>query len=361
MTGLRVAMIANARFPVAEPFAGGLEAHVWALADSLRRRGHDVTLFAGAGSDAGLGLRTLDLRRPRISPAARADVSMSAPEWLDEHHAYLDLMIRLGCRDADEYDVIHNHSLHHLPVAMAGSLDVPMLCTLHTPPTPWLESAIQVAGDGGPAFAAVSAHTARAWRHLVPEAAVVHNGVDLRRWPAGPGGGSFVWSGRLVPEKGAHLAIDAADAARRPLVLAGPVADAAYVEREIRPRLARTRWATYAGHLTQRELARLVGRATAALVTPCWEEPYGLVVAEALACGTPVCGFARGALPELLDDACGLLVAPGDVDGLARALHAAGGLSRSRARWRAVAHCSLERMVEGYEDLYRELALAPVR
>ena len=96
VSGLRIALIAASRFPVAEPFAGGLEAHVWALADGLRRRGHEVTLFAGSGSDPSLGVELLDLRRPRISAAARSDVSMSAPDWLDEHHAYLQLMVRLS-------------------------------------------------------------------------------------------------------------------------------------------------------------------------------------------------------------------------------------------------------------------------
>ena len=125
MSGLRIGIIAASRFPVAEPFAGGLEAHVWALADGLRRRGHDVTLFAGPGSDPRLGVELLDLRRPRISAAARGDVSMSAPEWLDEHHAYLQLMVRLARTGAAEFDVVHNHSLHHLPIAMAATVARP--------------------------------------------------------------------------------------------------------------------------------------------------------------------------------------------------------------------------------------------
>ena len=102
VSALRVGLVAASRFPVAEPFAGGLEAHVWALADGLRRRGHAVTLFAGPGSDPRLGVELLDLRRPRLSAAARADVSMTAADWLDEHHAYLQLMIRLaGPRGAE--------------------------------------------------------------------------------------------------------------------------------------------------------------------------------------------------------------------------------------------------------------------
>jgi glycosyltransferase involved in cell wall biosynthesis len=352
MRRVRVAIIASARFPIVEPFAGGLEAHVWALADGLRRRGHHVTLFAGPGSDARLETQTFDLRAPRISDAARADVSMSSSQWLDEHHAYLEVMLRLSRLGSSEFDVVHNHSLHHLPIAMAPAVPVPLLSTLHTPPTPWIESAIQI--QDSVTFAAVSSFTAGAWSHVLPDVTVVHNGVDLRRWTPGAGGGPLVWSGRIAPEKGTHHAIDAAILAGRPIQLAGPVADHAYFDREIRPRLALP-GVTYLGHLPHAELQRVVGAATAALVTPCWDEPYGLVVAEALACGTPVCGFERGALPELLDERCGRLVTPGDVAELAEAIATAPSLSRDAARERAVAHCSIDRMVGRYEEIYDEL------
>jgi glycosyltransferase involved in cell wall biosynthesis len=355
----RIGIIAAARFPVVEPFAGGLEAHVWGLADRLRTRGHEVTLFAGAGSDPRLGIELLDLRRPRLSDAARRDVSMTAPEWVDEHHAYLALMLRLGRSAATDFDVIHNHSLHYLPVAMAATVPAPMVCTLHTPPTPWLESAIQ-AGDRCPAhFVAVSEYTARAWSHIVPDARIIRNGVDVDRWCPGPGGGPPVWFGRIAPEKGAHLAIDAAVLAGTGLLLAGPVSDRAYFETEVRPRIGH-HGIEYAGHLTHAELVRFLGAASAALVTPCWDEPYGLVVAEALACGTPVCGFARGALPELLDADCGRLVDPGDVPALAAALGPACRLSRVAARRRALSTCSLDAMVDGYVELYETLTPAPV-
>jgi glycosyltransferase involved in cell wall biosynthesis len=353
MSGLRIAVVASAQFPIAEPFAGGLEAHVWALASGLRRHGHEVTVFAGPGSDPRLGVEVLELHRPRLSEAARNDLSMGPAEWLDEHHAYLDLMLRLA--DSGDYDVVHNHSLHHLPIAMADMLPMPLVSTLHTPPTPWLESAIQARPTCPVTFAAVSEHTADAWRHLVPDARVVPNGVDVTRWMPGPGGGPLVWYGRIAPEKGTHLAIDAAVMAGEPLLLAGPVVDREYYEDEVVPRL-RSPLIRHLGHLDHAELSQTVGQASAVLVTPCWDEPYGLVVAEALACGTPVCAFARGALPELIDDRCGELTAPGDVAGLARAIPRAKELSRWEARRHAVERCSLERMIERYEALYAELA-----
>jgi glycosyltransferase involved in cell wall biosynthesis len=350
---VRVGIIAAARHPIAEPFAGGQEAHVWSLADGLRRSGHDVTLFAGPGSDPRLGVEVLDLRRPEISAAARNDVSMSPERWLDEHHAYLDLMLRLSGDWDGRFDVVHNHSLHHLPIAMARAVRIPMVSTLHTPPTPWLESAIQ-AGDGCPVtFAAVSAHTAAAWQSLVPGVRVIPNGVDTEQWQPGPGGGPLVWFGRIVPEKGPHLALDAARRASMPIVLAGPIADRAYFAREVAPRLGGD--ARYAGHLDHAALVELVGHARAVLVTPCWDEPYGLVAAEALSCGTPVCGFARGGMTEVAGPGTGVLVDPGDVDGLATAVAIAVGLPRARVRAHAVRHCSLTQMTQAYTELYGEL------
>lgn len=90
-------------------------------------------------------------------------------------------------------------------------------------------------------------------------------------------------------------------------------------------------------------------------MTPRWDEPYGLVAAESLACGTPVCGFARGALPEILSDRCAVLTAPDDVPHLARAIPEAVRLPREHARAHAAAYCSQERMIGGYQDLYYEL------
>ena len=233
MTPPSVAIIGSARHAIREPFAGGLEAHTWALARALRQRGHDVTVFAGPGCDPSLDVQEIPVRWPRISEAARADVSMTADAWLEEHHAYLTLMLDLS--RSRQFDVVHNNCLHHLPIAMAPAVSTPMVTTLHTPPTPWLESAIQ-AGPCPVTFVAVSEHTARAWRPGA-DAEVIRNGVDLDLWQPGPGGGSAIWFGRLVPEKGADLAIRAARTAGLDLDLVGPVADRDYFEDHIRPHL----------------------------------------------------------------------------------------------------------------------------
>jgi glycosyltransferase involved in cell wall biosynthesis len=212
---------------------------------------------------------------------------------------------------------------------MARAVSTPMVTTLHTPPTPWLESAIQLA-PSPVTFVAVSHHTARAWSHAVPDISVVNNGVDLERWPVGPGGGGLVWFGRLVAEKGPHLAIEAARRAQLPLDVIGPRFDEDYFHRMVEPRLGHG--VRYLGHLDQATVAAKVGRASATLVTPCWDEPYGLVVAESLACGTPVAAFDRGGVGEIIDAESGLLVKAGDVTQLATSALAAGAMSRAAAR-----------------------------
>lgn len=349
---LRVALIASNRFPLSQPFAGGLEAHVWHLARALVEHGHEVSLFAGSGSDRSLECTELTVRELTLSPAAQADPSASPRAFMADHHAYLNLMMHIGDPQSG-YDIVHNHSLHHLPVAMAPILGTSMLTTLHTPPTPWLESALDVTGSAGTRLAAVSRHTADAWRHVAPQVTVVPNGVDSRRWSLGPGGDNLVWFGRITAEKAPHMAIAAARRAGLPLVLAGPISDSSYFQRAIAPSLGDQ--VRYAGHLNHDELARLVGRSAAALVTPAWHEPYGLVVAEAMSCGTPVVAFARGGIPEIVSPQSGRLVAPDDVDAMAGAIPAALSLARIDVHRHALACCSAEAMVNAYLDLYRTM------
>lgn len=353
---LRIALIASSRFPIRQPFAGGLEAHVWHLAKALAEQGHKVALYAADGSDADLDCTSLSVHPLRLSGAAMSDVSMPAADFMADHHAYLALMMQLAGIDAGSFDVVHNHSLHYLPVAMAATLSTPMLTTVHTPPTPWLESAIQASHRRGTRFAAVSAHTAAAWASTGGPFTVVPNGIDARAWPLGPGGESVVWFGRLTAEKAPHLAIAAARRAGRTLTLAGPISDPHYYAEHIEPHLGPD--VRYAGHLVHRDLARLVGSAAVALVTPVWDEPYGLVVAEAMCCGTPVVAFERGGIPELVSAGSGLLVPPGDVDALAAAIPAASRLSRKAVREHAIRRCSATAMVDAYLSLYQHMISA---
>ena len=346
---LSICLIGSSRYPVREPFAGGLEASIHLLARSLRARGHEVVLFAAPGSDPALGARELAVPAFSSSRAARADVGARPEEWMAEHHAYLGLMMDL-VRGRLAVDVVHNNSLHHLPVAMAGAIAAPMVTTLHTPPLGWLESAVEYAG--ATTFVAVSEATRQAWSHAL-DARVVHNGVDTDAWRAGAGGRRAVWFGRVVPEKGVHDALDATHAAGLDLDIVGPALDPGYWATEVQPRLAPGD--RYLGHLAQRDLAAVIRTSRVAVVTPHWGEPFGLVAAESLASGTPVAGYAQGGLSEIVTPEVGRLVRSGDLPALVEAIGHAAELSRSAAREHAVERFGVERMVRGYEDIYREL------
>jgi glycosyltransferase involved in cell wall biosynthesis len=355
---MRIALIASVRHPISPPFAGGLEMHTHLLAQRLRERGHAVTVFASDESDPALDVEALCPASSSLalSEQAASDVSMPPRAFMQEHHAYLHLMLRLAERD---FDVVHNNSLHYLPVAMADTLPSACVTTLHTPPTPWLESALAAARQTSSVhFVSVSGTNAAQWSSALPTGriGVIPNGVELERWTYRAHGDPqrAAWIGRIVPEKGPHLAVEAAHRAGLSIDLAGPSHDRDYFEREVLPRLRPGD--RYHGHLRGEELDGLLGGAGVFVCTPCWDEPYGLVVAEALACGTPVAAFDRGAMGELLTEACGALARPGDVDALAEAARHALTLRRSDCRERAESHCSAEVMVSRYEALYERIA-----
>ena len=325
----------------------------WYLARWLAAEGHDVTLFGAPGSAVpGVEVRELALHAP-IGALARADVSMPPERFMDAHYAYQRLMLEL-VRDDDRFDVIHSHSLHYLPAAMSELLPAPMVLTLHCPPTPWLESTLRSAGPAGPHLVAVSLATARMWSEAVTVDTVIRNGVDLDAWHLGAGGPGLAWSGRIVPEKAPHLAVEAARRAGRTLRLAGPVIDGDYFETQVVPHLDdRVR---YVGHVAHGELSSLLSTSAALLQTPVWDEPFGLTAAEAMASGTPVVSFARGGLPEFIGERGGRLVAPGDVAGLAAAVHDAAELSRPGVRDHAEATLGMNRVGWAHAQLYARLA-----
>lgn len=349
---MNVAILAGVRFSTTEPHAGGLERHTDTLARELVALGHAVTVFAGSRDmhgehDVPYEIEPLVDTHYQVSSTARADVSMPADLFMIEHDAYLDVLGRL-----DDFDVVHNNSIHYLPVVTPSR--TPLVHTLHTPPTPWLESAYRIRDQRRHGFenshvASVSMSNASQWQHHVDQ--VVHNGVQLERWQPGPGGDDAVWSGRIVPEKGLHLAIDAAKAAGIRLVIAGPVHDRDYFDTLIRPHL-QPGVTEYVGHLRLDGLAVLTASAVVAVITPCWEEPFGLVAAEALACATPIAAFDRGALGEIVTDEVGALAAADDVDGLAAAIVSAVSKDRAACRSRAIDNFSASVMATKYVSAY---------
>jgi glycosyltransferase involved in cell wall biosynthesis len=360
---MRIGIITHLKYPIREPFAGGLEMHTYALTRHLQERGHQVTLFATPNADPELNVEPMhidELHYDLLSNAER-NTDKFSELFVQEHHAYLKLMLRLA--DDNRFDVIHNNSLHYLPVSMAPTVATPMITTLHTPPFSWLQSAVR---NEQPyrkiQYVSVSRQNLQTWAPYVsPDVCrVIYNGVDLSRWRFGAQSDrrTALWFGRIVPEKGTHLAIEAAHLAGLRIIIAGPVCDERYFSEEVQPRLRPAD--TYAGHLTHRQLADLLGGVGVMLCTPRWEEPYGLVVAESLACGTPVAAFARGALPEIINPEVGCLALSDNVESLAEAARKALELSRRACREWAETFCSVEAMVSAYEELYEEMALPRV-
>lgn len=352
---LRIAVIAPSRHPLRQPHAGGLEAAVWDRVQSLRRRGHRVQLIAAAGSDF------LEPSSPAWTlPAAQWSASASSdtdyPDgYLDVALLALDRALHQLSRQRASFDVVDNHSLQALPLEWAPRLGIPVVTTLHTPPLTEMVEAIHGAGDALGPLLAVSRHTANAWQQRGVHAQVLPGAVDTRRWGLGAGGPDLVWFGRLVPEKGAHVAIHAARLLGRRLVLAGRIGDARYFSSVVEPLLGDD--VTYLGPLRQPDLARVVGGSACTLVTPLWDEPFGLVIAESLATGTPVAAFDRGGVGEVLAGSPGArLVAPGDAAGLARAAAAIADPepdARRHIRARARERFSLERRLDEIEAIHR--------
>ena len=348
---LRIALIGPARYPVREPYAGGLEAFCHTMVSALRELGHEVDFFAAEGSDG----NTKDFELPGVDWGDRAEdaTDTTYPEGgrERENEAFIELRRLLVARG---YDVVHNNSLNpYIFPSEASPEPLPMLTTLHTPMVDEIQAAITAAGLRAGRFAAVSRTTARDWR-LPTEPVIIPNGVNVNLWRPGPGGETAVWFGRLVPEKGAHLAIDACRAAGIPLVLAGRNGDHHYVRDEIAPRLGDG--VEWIGELSHAELRGLVANCGVAVATPRWEEPFGLVAFEAMACGTPVAAFRRGGMGELLRDAPACLAPADDVDALAAAITRARGLDRDVVRRWVVDRHSLCQTAKRYTDIFRQVA-----
>jgi len=337
---VRIALLTHLRHPIAPPFAGGLEAYTWKLADGLTARGHTVVLFASGDSDRRFAL---DPVIPVHHERSHAGLEHRGDAGLKDH---LDRGYAAACDRiaAGGFDVLHNNSLSRLPLEKWRTAATPTVTSLHVPPYDALRWFVQASPAGGHRITATSRAQLDAWwpDGAPREASVLHNGIDPAAWPYQPrGDGSAVWCARITPDKGAHHAIVAARRAGLPLTLFGPIEEPDYWDAQVVPLLGDT--IRYGGRLGGAALAAEVGRASVFLTTPCWDEPFGLAAVEAMACGLPIAGFARGGVPEIVGEA-GSLAAPGDAADLARAIGAALLIPRpipqarvqrlfTRARW----------------------------
>ena len=350
---MKIGIIGHLKFPIAKPFSGGLESFTHAFVASLVRRGHHVTLFAAGDSDSTLPV--VPVVPMATIPDSIRTLGRVDHGWVEEVEdlAYLNLMNDLI--DSD-FDVLHNHSLSPIPLNFASSLPTGLITTLHVPVLPRMEAAVlSNSSERCGQFVNISAVNAKAWSHLLHDQTVIHNGVDTDFWRAHGQSQQrrAVWFGRILSDKGTALAIQAAHRAGLYIDVVGPISDQSYFDDCVSPLLLQED--CYHGHLKHQQLCKVVGRAAVTFVTPCWDEPFGLVVAESLACGTPVAGFARGALPELVTASTGRLATPGDIDALANAAIECLQLNSDVCRRVAQERFGFERMMMQYEDLYLSL------
>jgi UDP-glucose:tetrahydrobiopterin glucosyltransferase len=373
---MRLALLAPLVSPIAPPFLGGAQALLADLAMGLAERGHTVTLYAAPGSTVpGMEVREVPLDPAQVRPARLAAEIPSGdaehdPRLHAANQAYARAYAELAAQ-MTEFDLVHAHAYDWAAYAYAGRQPMPVMHTLHLPP---LDGDIRGAlaavappplGREGTRLVAVSRACAAEYASFCSIAAIIYNGIPIGRIPYAPRSDDppyLVSAGRISPEKGIEDALAIAERIGWPLLLAGGIYDQEYFRERIAPRLARSQGqATYLGPLQRERVWELMAGAAALLCPIAWEEPFGLVACEAQAAGTPVVGYARGALPEVVAHGeTGFLVPPGDVDAAAHAVLAARELNRRACRARVEARFGLEAMLSAYEALYNE-TLASIR
>ena len=333
---MRVAMLSAISWRTPPRAYGPWELVTSLLTEALVARGVEVTLFATLDS---LTAGTLDGVAPR---GYSEDPSLEAKVWEALHVAHM-------FERAGEFDLIHNQA-DFIPLVFSRLTDTPMVTTIHGFSSPRILPAFERYNDRQHYVAISDADRAPSLTY----AATIHHGIRLDQFPFDPeGSDDLLFFGRIHPDKGAGEAIRVARAAGRKLVLCGLVQDEGYHRREVEPFID-GETVEYRGVVGGAERLRALGHARGLLHLIGFDEPFGLSVIEALACGTPVIAYRRGSMPELIDDGVtGFLV-----DGFDEALAAVGRLGEidRRACRRAVEErFTVGRMADAYLALYERI------
>jgi glycosyltransferase involved in cell wall biosynthesis len=342
---MRIGLIAPPWVPVPPPAYGGTESVIDRLARGLIRAGHDVLLAAAANSTCPV---------PRVAGTDAVDPAAAVcGDTLQELRHVVTSYAAMS-----DVDVIHDHTLAG-PLYRRPPSPVPVVTTNHGPFDETF-TPIYRALRGVPVLAI--SHSQASTATGVPVAAVIHHGIDVDEIPAGGGDGGYAsFLGRMAPEKGPREAALIARAAGIPLKMAAKLRDPAereYFEAAVEPLLCSD--VEYVGELGCREKLELLGSSLALLNPLQWAEPFGLVMIEALATGTPVVGTRTGSAPEIVDDGLTgfLRTRPA---ALATALLEAAQLDRAACRAAARARFDTGRMVSDHLRVYENLAAGRLR
>ena len=343
--GLHVAMLAPPWISVPAPGYGGVESVVSSLTEALVRLGHKVTLFCAPGSVSRANVVNL--------------LGESHPDAIERSLFEVDHVGRAfdaidRSKGRERFDVIHDHC-GFTGLAMANRIETPLVHTLHGPFTP--DTAAFYAQHG---HKATLVGISRAQLSSAPPGlgaiASIPNPIDLRAWPLHERKGDYLlWIGRMTPEKGAHRAIAAARAVDVPLVLAGVIqpGQQPFFDREIAPHIDGDR-VRFVGEIGGSAKHSLFARARGLLMPIRWNEPFGMVMIEALASGTPVIAFPEGAAQELVvDGETGFLV--DDERGMGEAVGRLHQIDARDCRDWVREHCDVQAVAGAYEGIYRSV------
>lgn len=358
---LRIAMLAPVSWPVPPAGYGPWEQVASNLTEQLVNRGHDVTLFAAKGSKTTARLVETTAHPFEMWPQAERDrercldpetgLLEGPPDFraLEQQHIATCIEQAAQC----DFDLVHSH-LHVHALVFARLIPCPLLTTLHG--AAWVRAHHPVLDRYKDAPYVSLSDAERSFKPDLNYAGTVHNGIVLDRFKFQARKEShLLFAGRLSPEKGAAQAVQIAAKANRPLRMAGTIEPQyqRYFDQHIKPDIDNGN-TTYLGPLSQTDLAEQYRAAAAVLFPIQWSEPFGLVVAESLACGTPVIAFRMGAMPELIRDGeTGYLA--DTVDDAANAARHLDQIDPAACRRDAEQRFSDAAMAQGYERVYRQV------
>ena len=359
---MSVAIVAPLVSAIREPQRGGSQAFLSDLARGLAAEVTRSTSTARAARrcpgvrviDTGVDPETLAASLYRVSGSAAGDHPASQAAFAGVYAA-----VRTG-----RYDVVHNHAFDAPAIALAGGLRAPVVHTLHLPPDAAVADAVRAAArsEESPTIAVVSAAQARAWGGVVAVDAILPPLVPTRAIRFSPSAGDgAVFAGRLSPEKGARRGDRDRPRRRGPDPVFGDAYDADYASERIAPRGTEPGVDVHAACRGRRSGEEMASAAVV-LCPAMWDEPFGMVAAEAQACGTPVVAFRRGALDEvIIDGVTGFLVAPGDIGAAAERRRASRGCPAQAAASMPSAELDLELSLDAHERLYQRVARGRAR
>ncbi len=334
---LRIAMLSTIAWRTPPREYGPWEKIVSAITEGLVARGIDVTLFATQDAVTGAKLEAVAPHGYRESP------TMNEKVWDLLHISHV-------FEQAEKFDIIHNN-FDYPPLAFSRLVQTPVVTTIHGFSSPDIVPVYEKYNKNSHY---VSISNANRHPHL-DYAATVYHGIDIAPYTfRDKDEGYLLFFGRIHPDKGAKEAIAVAKETGKKLIMSGIIHDQEYYDREVKPHID-TDQISYVGNVDITEGNKLLGGAAALLHLINFDEPFGLSVVEAMACGTPVIAINRGSMPELIvDEKTGFLVY--SVDEAVLAVRLLPELNRQHCRTHVEKHFTIDQMVEGYLKVYKKIA-----